>query len=49
MDVVFGAGVVVLLVWVGLGILWMALTARFHSSRRPQHHPSHPPASRPKR
>lgn len=33
MDVVFGAGVVVLLVWVGLGILWMVLAARFRSGR----------------
>ena len=33
MDVVFGAGVVMLLVWVGLGILWMVLAARFRSGR----------------
>ncbi len=30
-DVVLGAGVVLLLVWMGLGILWIVLTARFRT------------------
>jgi hypothetical protein len=45
-DVLLGAGVVVLLVWVGLGILWMVLATRFRSGRRPSTTPtttSHPP------
>jgi hypothetical protein len=33
MDVVLGAGVVVLLAWVGLAILWMVLAARFRAGR----------------
>jgi hypothetical protein len=33
MELVLGAGVVVLLVWVALGILWMVLAARFRAGR----------------
>jgi hypothetical protein len=33
MDLVLGAGVALLLVWVGLGILWMVLAARFRAGR----------------
>jgi hypothetical protein len=33
MELVLGAGVVVLLMWVGLAILWMVLAARFRSGR----------------
>jgi hypothetical protein len=33
MELVLGAGVVVLLVWVGLAILWMVLAARFRAGR----------------
>jgi hypothetical protein len=33
MELVLGAGVVVLLVWVGLAILWMVLAAKFRAGR----------------
>lgn len=33
MDLVLGAGVALLLVWVGLATLWMVLAARFRADR----------------